>query len=170
MPPSRDGTLNDAGYITEVVDLIVQYGDHSEQSTFHVTGIGRTTIILGHTWLVEHNPEIDWSTGKVCMNRCSAACAPNATADDTNRSSVGSADNSASPPRMKSCWKVHIKRSPKAGQNPIRPNFHQALHAHTRTIWIEVTDFLYASFTNTRQRSRPLRQYPRSSRKPQKGP
>src|SRR5882724_3701873 len=24
-----DGTLNDAGYITEVVDLIVQYGDHS---------------------------------------------------------------------------------------------------------------------------------------------
>src|SRR5882724_10512104 len=25
-----DGTLNDAGYITEVVDLIVQYGDHSE--------------------------------------------------------------------------------------------------------------------------------------------
>src|SRR5882724_5351936 len=25
-----DGTLNDAGYITEVVDLLVQYGDHSE--------------------------------------------------------------------------------------------------------------------------------------------
>jgi len=41
-----DGTLNDAGYITEVVDLIVQYGDHSEQSTFDVMGIGRMTIIL----------------------------------------------------------------------------------------------------------------------------
>src|SRR5882724_7977249 len=25
-----DGTLNDAGYITKVVDLMVQYGDHSE--------------------------------------------------------------------------------------------------------------------------------------------
>src|SRR5882724_13214961 len=25
-----DGTLNDAGYITEVIDLMVQYGDHSE--------------------------------------------------------------------------------------------------------------------------------------------
>src|SRR5882672_6734662 len=25
-----DGTLNDAGYITEVVDLMVHYGDHSE--------------------------------------------------------------------------------------------------------------------------------------------
>jgi len=77
-------TLNDAGYITEVVNLLVQYGDHSEQATLHVMGIGRTTVILRHTWLIEHNPEIDWSTGKVCMNRCSAACAPNVTADDTN--------------------------------------------------------------------------------------
>src|SRR5882672_62645 len=25
-----DGTLNDAGYITKVIDLMVQYGDHSE--------------------------------------------------------------------------------------------------------------------------------------------
>src|SRR5882672_10718538 len=35
-----DGTLNDAGYITEVINLMVQYGDHSEQATFHFTGIG----------------------------------------------------------------------------------------------------------------------------------
>jgi len=34
-----DGTPNEAGHITEVVDLIVQYKDHSEQVTFHVTGI-----------------------------------------------------------------------------------------------------------------------------------
>src|SRR5882672_9817700 len=65
-----DGTLNDAGYITEVIDPMVHYGDHSERATFHVTGIGQTTIILGHMWLVEHNPEIDWSSGKVSMTRC----------------------------------------------------------------------------------------------------
>src|SRR5882724_8419685 len=80
------------------------------------------TIILGHIWLVEHNPEIDWSTGKVCMNRCSAACAPNATADDTNQPSVGSADtfadNSASPPRTKSCQKVHIEEVPEGWTEP----------------------------------------------------
>src|SRR5467141_2000507 len=35
-----DGTLNDAGYITEVVDLMVHHGDHSERATFHVMGIG----------------------------------------------------------------------------------------------------------------------------------
>src|SRR5882672_8443464 len=69
-----DGTLNNAGYITEVVNLMVHYGDHSEQATFHVMGIGQTTIILRHTWLVEHNPKIDWSTGKVSMTRCPVAC------------------------------------------------------------------------------------------------
>src|SRR5882724_5749939 len=85
------------------------------------------TIILGHTWLVEHNPEIEWSTGKVCMNRCLAACAPNATADDTNRPSVSSADtsadhsakNSVSPPRTKSCQKVHIEE---VSEGRIEPN------------------------------------------------
>src|SRR5882724_2185953 len=100
----------------------VQYGDHSERSTFHVTGIGRMTIILGHTWLVEHNPKIDWSTGKVCMNRCLAACAPNITTDDTNQPSIGfadnSADHSASPPRAKSCKKVHIEEVPEGRTEP----------------------------------------------------
>src|SRR5882724_5341482 len=44
-----DGTPNEAGHITKVVDLIVQYKDHSKRATFHVMGIGQTTIILGHT-------------------------------------------------------------------------------------------------------------------------
>ena len=34
-----DGTPNEAGHITEVIDLIVQYKDHSEQVTFHITSI-----------------------------------------------------------------------------------------------------------------------------------
>src|SRR5882724_2660260 len=65
-----DGTPNEAGHITEVVDLIVQYKDHSEQVTFHVTGISQTMIILGHMWLMEHNPEIDWHMGEISMTRC----------------------------------------------------------------------------------------------------
>jgi len=35
-----DGTINKAGYITEVINLIVQYQDNLERATFHVTGIG----------------------------------------------------------------------------------------------------------------------------------
>src|SRR5882724_2411372 len=68
-----DGTLDKAGYITEVIDLIVQYRDHSERATFHITGIGQTTIILGHTWLVEHNQEINLCTMKVSLSRCPAS-------------------------------------------------------------------------------------------------
>src|SRR5882672_818495 len=37
-----------------------------------------------HGLYVEHNPEIDWSTRKVSMTRCLAACGPNATADGAN--------------------------------------------------------------------------------------
>ena len=52
-----DGTPNEAGHITEVIDLIVQYKDHSKWVMFHVTSIGQTMIILRHTWLMKYNPE-----------------------------------------------------------------------------------------------------------------
>src|SRR5882724_9829491 len=31
-------------------------------------------IILGHMWLMEHNPGIDWHTGNISMTRCLASC------------------------------------------------------------------------------------------------
>src|SRR5882724_7718407 len=69
-----DGTPHEAGQITEVIDLIVQYKDHFESATLHVTSIGQTTIILKHNSLMEHNPEIDWHTEDICMIRCPASC------------------------------------------------------------------------------------------------
>ena len=59
-----DGTPNVAGSIKEEVDLICIFGNHSEHATFLVTSLGSMRIILGHTWLVKHNPEIDWQTVK----------------------------------------------------------------------------------------------------------
>src|SRR5882724_3907876 len=76
---NMDGTPYKVGHITKVVDLIVQYKDHSDWATFHVTGIGQTTIILGHTWLMECNPEIDWCTGEISMTRCPMPCRPKTT-------------------------------------------------------------------------------------------
>src|SRR5882724_533616 len=35
-----NGTPNEAGHITKVIDLMVQYKDHSEWATFHITSIG----------------------------------------------------------------------------------------------------------------------------------
>jgi len=69
-----DGTLNEAGSITEVVDLILRYWNHSEQTLFAVTGLGKQKLILGHSWLQKHNLEINWVTGEVKMSRCPPRC------------------------------------------------------------------------------------------------
>ena len=65
-----DRTPNEAGSITEVVSLILRYKNHLEWTTFCVTGLGKQKLILGHSWLCKHNPEIDWNTGKVQMSQC----------------------------------------------------------------------------------------------------
>lgn len=69
-----DGTPNEMGSITEVVDFICRYKNHSERMVFYITQLGSHPIILGHNWLTEHNPEIDWKTGKVTMSRCPEHC------------------------------------------------------------------------------------------------
>src|SRR5271168_3526590 len=60
-----DGTPNEAGFVTEVVDLILRYKNHSEPTLFAVSSLGRQKLILGHSWLRKHNPEINWTTGEV---------------------------------------------------------------------------------------------------------
>ena len=37
-------------------------------------GLGKQKLILGHSWLRKHNPEIDWATGEVKMSRCPPRC------------------------------------------------------------------------------------------------
>jgi len=69
-----DGTLNEAGSIQEVVDVVLRYRDHSERVQFAVTGLGKQDAILGYTWLKEHNPEVDWVTKEVKMLRCPGRC------------------------------------------------------------------------------------------------
>src|SRR3981189_2177844 len=69
-----DGTANEAGAITEIADVILCYKGHAEQTQFAVTSLGRQNMILGFTWLREHNPEIDWQTKEVRMPRCPQQC------------------------------------------------------------------------------------------------
>src|SRR5882672_7466575 len=73
-------------------------------------------------WLVDHNPDIDWSTGKVSMTRCLPVCGSNTNADDTNQLKFSSADylagNSRGSPKAKSCQKVHIKEVPEDQPGP----------------------------------------------------
>ncbi|KIO03313.1 hypothetical protein M404DRAFT_146052, partial [Pisolithus tinctorius Marx 270] len=39
-----------------------------------ITNLGGSTMILGHTWLHQHNLLIDWKSSKVKMGRCLARC------------------------------------------------------------------------------------------------
>ena len=69
-----DGTLNEAGSIREVVDMIMTYDGHSERILLAITRLGKQSMILGMTWLNKHNPEIDFRAGTVKMTRCLPRC------------------------------------------------------------------------------------------------
>ena len=69
-----DGNLNEVGSITEIMDVILQFNDHSKYTSFAVTSLGKQDIILGFTWLQEHNPEINWQTQEVTMSCCPDKC------------------------------------------------------------------------------------------------
>src|SRR5258705_12714049 len=38
-----------------------------------IANLGQQTVIIGHSWLTLHNPEVDWATQKVSMMRCPPA-------------------------------------------------------------------------------------------------
>ena len=69
-----DRTPNEAGPIRYVVPLRLKVGDHVETITFAVTNTGPNKIILGHSWLRRHNPNIDWTHAKVLFDRCPREC------------------------------------------------------------------------------------------------
>ena len=69
-----NGTRNQAGDITHFVSVIIKIGKHAEKLWCAVTCLGKTLLILGHTWLRKHNPDVDWSSGKITLNKCPQEC------------------------------------------------------------------------------------------------
>ena len=69
-----DGTRNQAGDITHFVSVIIKIGKHAEKLWCAVTCLGKTLLILGHTWLRKHNLDVDWSSGKITLNKCPQEC------------------------------------------------------------------------------------------------
>jgi len=63
-----DGSPNEAGRISEVVDVVLCYKTQSERTLFTVSSLGRQSMILGYTWLKDHNLEVNWQTREVQMN------------------------------------------------------------------------------------------------------
>jgi len=69
-----DGSPNEAGQISEVVDVVLRYKTHSERMLLAVSRLGKQSLILGYDWLKDHNPKIDWEKGEVEMTRCPLQC------------------------------------------------------------------------------------------------
>jgi len=71
-----DGTPNENGAITEELEALLTFGRHTERARFAVANLGRQSLIIGHSWLLHHNPEVDWTRQKVAMSRCPSSCRP----------------------------------------------------------------------------------------------
>jgi len=69
-----DGSPKKAGQISEVVDIVLHYKTHSERTLLAVSSLGKQNMILGYTWLKDHNLEVNWQTGEVQINRCPSRC------------------------------------------------------------------------------------------------
>jgi len=65
-----DGSPNETGQISEVVDIVLRYKTHSERMLLAISGLGKQSLILGYDWLKDHNPRIDWEKREVEMTRC----------------------------------------------------------------------------------------------------
>jgi hypothetical protein len=69
-----DNSENVLGKVTHKVFLAMNINGHREVIRFFVTDLGKDDIILGHSWLRKHNPNIDWREAKLDFSRCSWFC------------------------------------------------------------------------------------------------
>jgi len=143
----------------EVINLEVQYGDHLERSP-PCHGHWQNDHLLDTPGLLEHNPEIEWSSGKVCHEQVLAACMPMPLAAIlTGRASARldtSADNWKAP-KNEVISEVHIEEVPEGQKEPNKTEPPPGFVCPDPDDLIEVTDFSYTSLNGTSKRSRPLR-------------
>ena len=62
---NMDGSPNEVGQISEVVDIVLHYKTHSKRTFLAVSSLGRQNMILSYTWLKNHNTEVNWQTREV---------------------------------------------------------------------------------------------------------
>jgi len=71
---NSDGSRNGEKTIKEFVPLEINSNGHIEQIDAVVSEIKETDLFLGHDWLAEHNPEVDWKKGVIQFTRCPGHC------------------------------------------------------------------------------------------------
>ena len=71
---NADGTINKDGSIRGFVTLRLKIKDHAELVRLAVTKIETAEIFLGHDWLKDHNPSINWTDNTLVFDRCPKSC------------------------------------------------------------------------------------------------
>jgi len=71
---NSNGSRNGEKTIKEFVPLEINLNRHIKQIDAVVSEIKETDLFLGHDWLVEHNPEVDWKEGVIRFTRCPGYC------------------------------------------------------------------------------------------------
>src|SRR5258708_15297042 len=69
-----DGSPNENGSVTEEVHITLCFRHHSERAHLVVASLRQQMVIIGHSWLTLHNPEVDWGSQKVSMIRFPPSC------------------------------------------------------------------------------------------------
>jgi len=60
--------------VTRVAPLEIKVNGHKEQLEAAVIDLNGTDMFLGHSWLVKHNPEVNWKNGTIKFTRCPGSC------------------------------------------------------------------------------------------------
>jgi len=71
---NSDGSRNREKTIKEFVPLEINSNGHIKQINAVVSEIKETDLFLGHGWLVEHNPEVDWKERVIWFTRYPGHC------------------------------------------------------------------------------------------------
>jgi len=71
---NSDGSRNGKKTIKEFVPLEINSNGHIKQINAVVSKIKKTDLFLGHNWLVEHNPEVNWKEEVIQFIRCPGHC------------------------------------------------------------------------------------------------
>src|SRR5258708_1742393 len=69
-----DSSANENRSVIEEVHITLRFGCHSKGADLAVMNLGQQMVIIRHSWLTLHNPEVDWAAQKVLMMRCPPSC------------------------------------------------------------------------------------------------
>ncbi len=65
-----DGSTNKNGSVMEEVHVTLHFRHHSERAHLASANLRQQMVIIGHSWLTLHNPEVDWAAQKISMMQC----------------------------------------------------------------------------------------------------